>query len=191
MADGRTTEQFAGPEEFRAWLREHHDASSGIWLKIAKSGSDLTTTTYDEALDVALAFGWIDGQKRRGDETYWLQGFTRRRPRSRWSKRNRDKAEALIEAGAMEPSGLAEVERARADGRWDRAYEGQRSARPPADFLSALAQKPAAGEFYATLDSVNRYAILYRIQDATRAETRARRIAEFVGMLERGERLHD
>jgi uncharacterized protein YdeI (YjbR/CyaY-like superfamily) len=191
MVEERTTEQFAGPEELRAWLLEHHDSSRGIWLKIAKKGSDLTTTTYDEALDVALAFGWIDGQKRRGDEAHWLQGFTRRGPRSPWSKRNRDKAEALIEAGAMEASGLAEVERARADGRWDKAYDGQRTARPPADFLEALEEKPAAKKFYASLDSVNRYAIFYRIQDSKRAETRARRIAKFVDMLERGEKIHN
>jgi uncharacterized protein YdeI (YjbR/CyaY-like superfamily) len=191
MADERTTEQFAGAEEFRAWLLDHHDSSKGIWLKIAKQGSGLTTTTYDEALDVALAFGWIDGQKRRGGEGYWLQGFTRRGPRSPWSKRNRDKAEALIEAGAMAPSGRAEVERARADGRWDRAYDGQRTARPPADLLEALAEHPAAKEFYAGLDSVNRYAILYRIQDAKQPATRARRIARFVDMLGRGEKLHN
>ena len=190
MGGERTTEQFAGPDEFRAWLREHHDASAGIWLKLAKKGSGLTTTTYDEALEAALAFGWIDGQKRPGDETYWLQGFTRRGPRSPWSRRNRDKAEALIDAGTMEPAGLAEVERARADGRWAKAYEGQRTAQPPADLLEALEGRPAAKEFFATLNSVNRYAILYRIQDAKRPETRARRIATFVDMLERGERLH-
>lgn len=190
MAAERSTEQFAGPEEFRAWLRDHHDASGGIWLKIAKKGSGLTTTTYDEALEVALAFGWIDGQKRSGDDTYWLQGFTRRGRRSLWSKRNREKAEALIDAGAMAPSGLAEVERARADGRWDKAYEGQRTAQPPPDLLEALERRPAAAAFFATLNSVNRYAILYRIQDAKRPETRARRIATFVDMLERGERLY-
>jgi uncharacterized protein YdeI (YjbR/CyaY-like superfamily) len=190
MAQERTTEQFAGPEELRAWLREHHDSSPGIWLKIAKKGSGLTTTTYDEAVEAALAFGWIDGQARRGDETHWLQGFTRRRPRSPWSRRNREKAEALIEAGAMAPSGLAEVERARADGRWDKAYEGQRSAQPPADFLEALEARPAAKAFYETLNSVNRYAIYYRIQDSKRADTRARRIAKFVDMLERGEQLY-
>jgi uncharacterized protein YdeI (YjbR/CyaY-like superfamily) len=190
MSQERTTEQFAGPEEFRAWLRGHHDTSGGIWLMIAKKGSGLTTTTYDQALEVALAFGWIDGQKRPGDETYWLQGFTRRGPRSPWSRRNRDKAEALIEAGAMEPSGLAEVERARADGRWERAYEGQRTAEPPPDLLEALERHPAAKAFFATLNGVNRYAILYRIQDARRPETRARRIAKFVDMLERSEKLH-
>ena len=191
MAAERTIEQFAGPEEFRAWLAEHHASSGGIWLRIAKKGSGLTTTTYDEALDAALAFGWIDGQKRPGDQTYWLQGFSRRGPRSPWSRRNRDRAEALIRAGAMEASGLAEVERARADGRWDRAYEGQRTAQAPADFLEALASRPAAKRFYESLDRLNRYAIFYRIQDSKRPETRARRIARFVEMLERSEKLHD
>jgi uncharacterized protein YdeI (YjbR/CyaY-like superfamily) len=191
MAAERTIEQFAGPEEFRAWLAEHHASSGGIWLRIAKKGSGLTTTTYDEALDVALAFGWIDGQKRPGDQTYWLQGFSRRGPRSPWSRRNRDRAEALIRAGAMEASGLAEVERARADGRWDRAYEGQRTAQAPVDFLEALEGRPAAKRFYESLDRLNRYAIFYRVQDSKRPETRARRIARFVDMLERGEKLHD
>ena len=190
MANERTTEQFAGPEEFRAWLREHHDTSPGIWMKLAKKGSGLTTVTYDEAVEVALTFGWIDGQARAGDDTYWLQGFTRRRPRSPWSKRNRQRAEALIAAGAMEPSGLAEVEQARADGRWDRAYEGPRTAEPPPDLLEALAARPAARDFFATLNSTNRFAILYRIQDAKRPETRARRIAKFVDMLERGETIY-
>jgi uncharacterized protein YdeI (YjbR/CyaY-like superfamily) len=190
MTSERTTEQFAGPEEFRAWLREHHGTSAGIWLRIAKKGADLTTTTYEEAVLVALTFGWIDGQARPGDDTYWLQGFTRRRRQSPWSKVNRERAEALMDAGAMEPSGLAEVERARADGRWDRAYDGQRTAQPPADLLEALAARPAARDFFATLNRTNRFAILYRIQDAKRPETRARRIAKFVDMLERGESLY-
>jgi uncharacterized protein YdeI (YjbR/CyaY-like superfamily) len=190
MANERTTEQFAGPEEFRAWLREHHDSSPGIWLKIARKGSGRTTVTYDEAVEVALTLGWIDGQARPGDDTFWLQGFTRRRPRSPWSKRNRERVEALLAAGAMEPSGLAEVERARADGRWDRAYDGPRTAEPPADLVEALAARPAARDAFATLNSTNRFAILYRIQDAKRPETRARRIAKFVDMLERGERLY-
>ena len=141
-------------------------------------------------MEVALTFGWIDGQARPGDDTYYLQGFTRRRPQSPWSRRNRDRVEALIAAGAMEPSGLTEVERARDDGRWDRAYEGPRTATPPADLLEALAARPAARDFFETLNSTNRYAILYRIQDAKRPETRARRIATFVDMLERGEKLY-
>lgn len=190
MTDNRTTEEFAKPGDFHAWLEQHHATSPGIWMRIAKAGSGVTTVTYDEALEVALTFGWIDGQKRRYDETYWLQGFTRRTPRSPWSKRNREKAEALIEAGRMQPSGLAEVERAKADGRWDRAYDGQQTAEPPAEFLTALEASPAAKEFFATLNSVNRYAIYYRVQDAKRPETRARRIAKFVDMLARGETIH-
>jgi uncharacterized protein YdeI (YjbR/CyaY-like superfamily) len=190
MGGERTTEQFAGPEDFRAWLREHHDTSAGIWMKLAKKGSGRTSITYDEAVEVALTFGWIDGQARPGDGTYYLQGFTRRRPQSPWSRRNRDRVEALIAAGAMEPGGLAEVERARADGRWDRAYDGPRTAAPPADLLEALAARPAAREVFETLNRTNRYAILYRIQDAKRPETRARRIAKFVDMLERGEKLY-
>ena len=190
MGGERTTEQFAGPEDFRAWLREHHDTSAGIWMKLAKKGSGRTSITYDEAVEVALTFGWIDGQARPGDDTYYLQGFTRRRPQSPWSRRNRDRVEALIAAGAMEPGGLAEVERARADGRWDRAYDGPRTATPPADLLEALAARPAAREVFETLNRTNRYAILYRIQDAKRPETRARRIARFVDMLERGEKLY-
>ena len=190
MGTERTTEQFAGPEEFRAWLREHHDTSAGIWMKLAKKGSGQASITYDEAVEVALTFGWIDGQARPGDGTYYLQGFTRRRPQSPWSRRNRDRVEALIATGAMEPGGLAEVERARADGRWDRAYDGPRTATPPDDLLEALAARPAARDAFEALNRTNRFAILYRIQDAKRPETRARRIAKFVDMLERGERLY-
>lgn len=190
MADDRTVEQFASQGEFRSWLAANHASSEGIWLKIAKKGVAVSTVTYDEALEVALIFGWIDGQKRALDATFWLQGFTRRGPRSVWSKRNRDKAQALIDAGRMEPSGLAAVDRAKADGRWANAYAGQRDAREPSDLLAALAAKPAALEFYRTLDSVNRYAILYRIQDAKRPETRAARIAKFAAMLDRGDKLY-
>lgn len=190
MADDRTVEQFASQGEFRSWLAANHASSEGIWLKIAKKGVAVSTVTYDEALEVALIFGWIDGQKRALDATFWLQGFTRRGPRSVWSKRNRDKAQALIDAGRMEPSGLAAVDRAKADGRWANAYDGQRDAREPSDLLAALAAKPAALEFYRTLDSVNRYAILYRIQDAKRPETRAARIAKFAAMLDRGDKLY-
>jgi uncharacterized protein YdeI (YjbR/CyaY-like superfamily) len=146
--------------------------------------------TYDEALQIALTFGWIDGQKRPQDARFWLQGFTRRGARSVWSKRNCEKAQALIDAGLMEPSGLAEVDRAKADGRWANAYDGQRGAQEPPDWIAALAAKPAALQFYGTLNSANRYAILYRIQDAKRTETRAARIAKFTEMLERGEKLY-
>jgi uncharacterized protein YdeI (YjbR/CyaY-like superfamily) len=190
MADERTIEDFAGSGAFRAWLAANHATSNGIWLRIAKKGVVVSTVTYDEALEVALTFGWIDGQKRPQDATYWLQGFTRRGPRSVWSKRNCEKAQALIDAGLMEPSGLVEVDRAKADGRWANAYDGQRDAQEPPDLMMALAAKPAALRFYGTLNSANRYAILYRIQDAKRTETRAARIAKFAEMLERGEKLY-
>jgi uncharacterized protein YdeI (YjbR/CyaY-like superfamily) len=183
-----TARRFDAPDAFRAWLTEHHDLSSGVWLTIAKKGSQTSTVTYAEALDAALQYGWIDGQARRCDDDTYLQRFTPRRQRSPWSLRNRRAAEAMIEEGTMAPSGLAEVERARADGRWDRAYEGQRNAEPHPDFLAALGQNPAATEFYATLNGHSRYAIYYRVQDAKRAETRARRIDNIVGMLARGEK---
>ena len=190
MADKRTVEQFASQGEFRAWLAANHATSEGIWLKIAKKGAVVSTVTYDEALEVALIFGWIDGQKRPQDATFWLQGFTRRGPRSVWSKRNCEKAQALIDAGLMEASGLAAVDRAKADGRWANAYDGQRDVQEPSDLMAALAAKPAALEFYGTLNSANCYAILYRIQDAKRPETRAARIAKFTAMLDRGEKLY-
>lgn len=191
MAGESETQRFDTPESFRAWLSEHHASSPGLWLTFAKKGSPLTTVTYAEALEAALAYGWIDGQVRGIDADAYLQRFTPRRPQSPWSLRNRRAAEALIAEGTMEPSGLAEVERARADGRWERAYAGQRTADQHPDFLAALEENAAAAAFYAQLDSHNRYAIYYRIQDAKRADTRARRIAQFVDKLARGEKFHD
>ncbi|CAN5355701.1 YdeI/OmpD-associated family protein [soil metagenome] len=190
MADEKTIEQFDGPEAFRAWLVEHHERPHGMWLKIAKKNSGVVTVTYDEALGVALQFGWIDGQKRSFDDTFFLQAFTQRRPQSPWSKRNRDRVEAMIEAGTMEPSGLAEVERAKANGRWDKAYDGQSNAEPPADFLAALAKNPAAAAFYATLNGTNRFAVYFRINEAKKPETRARRIEKFVEMFANGEKFY-
>lgn len=190
MARERTVEQFANQGEFRAWLAANHANSEGIWLKIAKVGVAVSTVTYDEAPGVALIFGWIDGQKRPQGSTFWLQGFTRRGPRSVWSKRNCEKAQALIDADLMEPSELAAVDRAKADGRWANAYDGQRDAQEPSDLMAALAAKPAALEFYRTLNSANCYAILYRIQDAKRPDTRAARIAKFTAMLDRGEKVY-
>ena len=181
---------FDSREDWRAWLADQHDTSAGVWLKIAKSGSGVASVSYPDAVEVALCFGWIDGQKKPGDHEYWLQRFTPRGPRSRWSRINRDRATALIEAGVMRPAGLREVERAKADGRWDAAYAGQRTATVPDDLRRALDESPAAAEFFATLDSANRYAILYRVQDAKRPETRARRIATFVAMLAEGRKLH-
>jgi uncharacterized protein YdeI (YjbR/CyaY-like superfamily) len=180
---------FAGAAELEAWLEEKGDAD-GVWLQIAKKGAPEPSVTYAEALEVALCFGWIDSQKRGLDETHFLQRFTPRRPRGRWSKINREKAEALIEAGRMRPAGLAEVEAAKADGRWEAAYEGARTAKVPPDLQRELDANPPAAEFFASLDGANRYAILYRLDEAKRPETRERRLRNFVTMLERGEKIH-
>jgi len=181
---------FAGPAELDAWLEGNHESAEGVWLKIAKKGAPEPSVTYVEALDVALCFGWIDSQKRGLDETHFLQRFTPRRPRGRWSKINREKAEALIEAEKMRPAGLVQVEAAKADGRWEAAYEGQGSAKVPPDLQRDLDANPAAADFFATLDGANRYAILYRLDEAKKPETRQRRLRKFVAMLERGEKIH-
>ena len=190
MADDLPIVLFESPAALEAWLEENHAASEGIWLKIAKKDSGVRSVSYAEALEVSLCFGWIDSQKRGHDEKHFLQRFTPRRPRGRWSRINRDKAEQLIAAGAMRPAGLAEVEAAKADGRWEAAYEGQRNATVPDDLQRELDASPAAREFFATLSSSNRYAIIYRLNDAKRPETRERRLRKFVEMLERGEGIH-
>ena len=182
--------RFASREEWRAWLAAEQATSAGVWLKLAKAGTGIASVTYAEALEVALCHGWIDGQKGGFDDEFWLQRFTPRKPRSRWSRINRDKATALIERGEMEPAGLREVDAAKADGRWDAAYEGQRTATVPDDLQRALDANPAAAAFFSTLDGANRYAILYRVQDAKKPETRARRIDKYVAMLAAGEKLH-
>jgi uncharacterized protein YdeI (YjbR/CyaY-like superfamily) len=181
---------FADPAALESWLGENHDSSPGIWLKIAKKGAPEPSVTYGEALELALCFGWIDSQKRGFDERHFLQRFTPRRPRGRWSRINREKAEALIESGRMRPAGLIEVEAAKADGRWDAAYEGQRTAQVPADLRRELSANPAAAKFFAGLDSANRYAIIYRLGEAKKPETRERRLRKFIAMLERGEKIH-
>ena len=181
---------FASATAWEAWLQREHANASGVWLKIAKRGSGIATVTYAEALDVALCFGWIDGQKRAFDASWFLQRFTPRKRGSRWSKINTEHAKRLIAEGRMRAAGLAQVEAARADGRWDAAYAGQASAIVPDDLRAALDENPSAAAFFATLRGANRYAILYRVQDAKRPETRAGRIARFVAMLERGETLH-
>ena len=192
MADkqDRPIISFASRDSWEAWLTEHHELSNGLWLKIAKKGSGIETVSYAEALDVALCHGWIDGQKGKFDDDYWLQRFTPRRTRSKWSKVNRDKATKLIESGEMQPAGLREVERAKADGRWDTAYEAQSEATVPEDLRRELEKNEAAQEFFATLDSTNRYAILYRIQDAKKPETRARRIEKYVTMMNERRKLY-
>jgi uncharacterized protein YdeI (YjbR/CyaY-like superfamily) len=190
MADELPIHLFVDPDALEAWLTENHDSSAGVWLKIAKKGTGKRSVTYGEALELALCFGWIDSQKRGFDEEYFLQRFTPRRPRGRWSKINREKAEALIDAGRMRATGLAEVEAAKADGRWEAAYEGQKSAKVPPDLQRELDANSAAAEFFASLDSANRYAILYRLDEARKPETRERRLRKFVAMLERRETLH-
>jgi uncharacterized protein YdeI (YjbR/CyaY-like superfamily) len=181
---------FAASGELEAWLEQRHETSGGLWLKIAKKGSGIESVTYAEALELALCFGWIDSQKRGFDEEFFLQRFTPRRPRGKWSRINRDKAQELIASGSMRPAGLAEVEAAKADGRWEAAYEGQRTAKTPDDLQRELDSNPAAREFFATLSSANRYAIVYRLNEAKKPETRERRLRKFVAMLERGEAIH-
>ena len=182
--------RFASQADFEAWLEDQHARSDGVWLQIAKKGSPHATVTYEEAIEAALRFGWIDGQKRRGDDEHWLQRFTPRSSRSRWSQINRDKAEQLIAAGRMRPAGLTEVDRARTDGRWAAAYEGQRGAAIPDDLAHELDRDPKAAAAFAELDAQNRYSIVWRINDAKRPETRARRVAKYLDMLRRGERIH-
>jgi uncharacterized protein YdeI (YjbR/CyaY-like superfamily) len=181
---------FDSAEALDGWLAGHHAASRGIWLKIAKKGSGLPSVSYEDAIAVALCYGWIDGQKGRLDDEYWLQRLTPRKPGGRWSKINRGKAEELISSGRMKAAGLREVEQAKADGRWDAAYDGQRTIEMPPDLAAALDANERARTFFATISSVNRYAILYRVGDAKRPETRAKRIAKYVAMLEEHQTIH-
>jgi uncharacterized protein YdeI (YjbR/CyaY-like superfamily) len=182
--------RFATSRAFEAWLRKNHASSDGAWLLIAKAGVEDATVTYAQAVEVALCYGWIDGQKKGLDDQHWLQRFTPRRARSLWSKANREKAEALIAAGRMQPAGMAEIARAQGDGRWDAAYDGARTAAVPPDLQAALDARPEARSFFAQLDGANRYAVLWRVQTAKRSETRSRRIETLVEMLARGEKIH-
>ena len=181
---------FASAEAWEAWLAEHHADADGIWVKFAKKASGIPTVVYKEAVHEALRYGWIDGHTKRVDDDWYIQRFTPRRARSRWSKINCAKAEALIASGAMQPAGLAEVERAKADGRWEAAYDAPSTATVPDDLRAALDRDRAASELFERLDSTNRYAILHRLQDAKKPETRARRIEKFVAMLSRGETIY-
>lgn len=181
---------FNRQQDWSAWLRENHTSSPGVWLQLAKKGANAQSVSYDEAVEIALCFGWIDGQKRVHNDQFWLQKFTRRSEKSVWSKINRDKALALIRSKKMAPAGLKEIERAKRDGRWDAAYDSSSKATVPGDFQSALDGNARAKAFFGTLDSRNRYAVLFRIQTAKKAETRAKRISQFVLMLERHEKVH-
>jgi uncharacterized protein YdeI (YjbR/CyaY-like superfamily) len=181
---------FESTDAWDAWLAAHHADSPGLWLKIAKKGAAGRTISYSEALDVALCHGWIDGQKGRYDDDYWLQRFTPRKPSSKWSKINTERVAALTASGRMRPAGLREVERAQADGRWEQAYESQSRVTVPEDLARALAANERAQAFFATLDSANRYAILYRIGAAKKPETRAKRIDTYVAMLSEHKKIH-
>jgi len=181
---------FKSAKAFETWLKKNHATAHGVWLKIAKAGANQPSVTYSEAVNIALCWGWIDGQKKSLNSQHFLQRFTPRRPRSLWSKSNVDKVGALIEAGRMQAPGYAQIEAAKADGRWARAYDGARTSAVPEDLLAAMEAQPRAKAFFATIDAANRYAVLWRIQTAVKAETRARRIAQLVDMLARGERIH-
>jgi uncharacterized protein YdeI (YjbR/CyaY-like superfamily) len=181
---------FASRGAWEEWLEERHASSDGVWLKIARKGSGIESVTFAEALDVALCYGWIDSQRAGFDGRFFLQRFTPRKPRSKWSQVNREKVAGLIEEGRMKPAGFREIERAKADGRWDAAYEPQSTATVPDDLRIELEKNEGAREFFEALNSRNRYAILHRIQDAKRPETRARRIARYVAMLAEGKKLY-
>ena len=171
-------------------MRQHHATSDSVWLLLAKAGADERTVTYAEAVEVALCYGWVDGQKKALDGQHWLQRFTPRRKRSLWSKINCTKAQALIEAGRMKPAGQAEIDGAKEEGRWAQAYDGARTSTVPDDLQTALDAAPKAKKFFGTLDAANRYAVLWRVQTAQKPETRAKRIATLVAMLARGEKIH-
>ncbi|MBR8497664.1 YdeI/OmpD-associated family protein [Burkholderia cenocepacia] len=176
--------------EWENWLGQNGSTSTGVWLRLAKKGTGQQTVTYEQALESALCHGWIDGQKKAESEQYWLQRFTPRSANSIWSKLNKDRAEALIAAGRMCAAGMREIEKARKDGRWEAAYTSASNSIAPDDLQVALDANPKAAKFFATLNSRNRYAILFRIQNAKKPETRARKIAEFIDMLKRGETFH-
>ena|SRR5437763_7123907 len=181
---------FDRKEHWQSWLEAHHDSFSGVSLKIAKKGSGIVTVTHDEALEVALMYGWIDGRAKALDERYFTQWFGPRRRGSKWSKINRETAERLMAEGRMAPAGQRAVEAAKTNGNWDAAYAGQRSMAVPDDLQRELDRNEAAARMFGSLDSRNRYAILYRIQDAKKPETRARRVAKFVAMLTAGEKIY-
>jgi uncharacterized protein YdeI (YjbR/CyaY-like superfamily) len=189
-ADGLPLLTFTDVTQFDAWVVQQSPQSPGCWLRIPRAGSGAAGPSYDQALDVAIRHGWIDGRKGAGDERFWLQRFTPRRAGSRWSRANRDRAERAESAGLLAAGGTAAVAAARADGRWDSAYEGPARAQVPADLQAALDAAPAAQVAFDSLDAGNRYAVLYRVEQAKRESTRASRIARFVNMLEHGQVLH-
>jgi uncharacterized protein YdeI (YjbR/CyaY-like superfamily) len=182
--------RFATVRGWEAWLEKNHASSDGLWLLISRLGAEKGSVSYAEALEVALCHGWIDGHKKGVDAHHWIQRFTPRRARSIWSKVNREKVAALIAQGRMQPGGQHEIDRAKADGRWDQAYDSMRTITVPPDLQAAFDAEPQAAAFFKTLNSTNRYAVLWRVQTAKKPETRERRIATLVAMLARHEKLH-
>ena len=185
-----TPMRFESQAEWAEWLATHYATSTGVWLRLAKRGAGQRSVPYAEALEVALCYGWIDGPKKGAGEHYWLQRFTPRSAKSLWSKINREKALKLIQEGRMETAGLEEIERAKSDGRWEAAYDSSSVATVPSDLQAALDANKRAKSFFATLDARNRYAVLFRLQTAKKADTRTKRLAQFVEMLSRHEKLH-
>lgn len=181
---------FEDAPAFREWLDEHHSSTNGVWLKLYKKASGIASVTYAEALDEALCYGWIDGQKKSYDEVSFLQKFTPRRVRSMWSKRNIEHIERLTAAGLMAPSGLAEMQRAQADGRWQAAYDASSNMVVPDDFMAELQKHPKAEAFFATLNKTNLYAIVWRLQTAKTEVTRKRRQDKILAMLQAGQKFH-
>ncbi len=181
---------FKTKQDWAAWLDKNHQTSTGLWLRLAKKSSDVRSVTYKDALEVALCYGWIDGQKKPESDAAWLQRFLPRGSKSLWSKINREKATALIASGEMKPAGLEAIENARKNGRWEAAYDSPSGAKVPDDFQAALNTHPKARAFFETIDRANRYAVLWRIQTVKKAETRARKIEQFIVMLEKREKIH-
>lgn len=181
---------FASGGAWEAWLGEHHETSDGLWMKLAKKGTGIHSVTLAEAVEGALCYGWVDSQADKFDDEHWLVKFTPRRPRSKWSKVNRERVAKLVAEGRMQPAGLREIERAKSDGRWDAAYDPPSRATVPDDLRQELDRNQRASTFFDTLDATNRYAILYRIQEARKPETRARRIAKYVTMLSEHKKLN-
>jgi len=190
MLNSSPVRLFKSKKDWAAWLEKNHRMSAGLWLRLAKKGSRLRSVTYQEALEVALCYGWIDGQKRPENDETWLQRFVSRSSKSIWSKINREKALLLIASGGMKAAGLEAIENAKTNGRWDAAYDSPSKATVPSDFQAALDANPRAAAFFKTLDGANRYALLWRIQTVKKAETRTRKIVQFIEMLERKEKIH-
>ncbi|WP_168120651.1 YdeI/OmpD-associated family protein [Paenibacillus sp. HB172176] len=193
MSSGKTELpeiSFQNQTDMMSWLSLHGDSSPGFWLSIAKKDSGLESITYDEAMECALCYGWVDSQKKKGNTAFWLQRFTPRGKRSIWSKINKEKAERLLQDGRIMPAGLAVIEAAKANGQWEKSYEGQKTMEMPEDFANALEQHAQAKAFYESLNRTNQYAMLFRIHQAKKQETRAARIEKFIGMLEREEKIY-